>query len=38
MARTKQHLLETLDIWDMQLAAYGTKVFGKKKRICTTGE
>ena len=22
----QQHLLETLDIWDMQLAAYGTKV------------
>ena len=35
----QQHLLETLDIWDMQLAAYGTKVLtGGKERLSLTYE
>ena len=29
----QQHLLETLDIWDMQLAAYGTKVLDRRKEF-----
>ena len=29
----QQHLLETLDIWDMQLAAYGTKVLERRKEF-----
>ena len=33
MARTSSILLETLDIWDMQLAAYGTKVLDRRKEF-----
>ncbi len=29
----QQHLLETLDIWDIQMAAYGTKVLDRRKEF-----
>lgn len=29
----KDHLLETLDIWDMQLAEYGTRVLNRRKEF-----
>ena len=29
----QQHLLETLDIWDIQMAAYGTKVLERRKEF-----
>ncbi|HJB82015.1 MAG TPA: DNA replication/repair protein RecF [Candidatus Mediterraneibacter intestinavium] len=29
----QEHLLETLDIWDMQLAAYGTKILERRREF-----
>ena len=29
----QEHLLETLDIWDMQLAAYGTKILERRREV-----
>ena len=29
----KEHLIETLDIWDMQLASYGTKILERRREF-----
>ena len=34
----QKNLMETLDVWDMQLAAYGAKDNRKKKRIYSSGK
>ena len=34
----QKNLMETLDIWDMQLASYGTKILERRKEFYRTGK